>query len=165
MLVSIPKINIRIKKFLFSLPIERRYIKYIISFIVSNLICLLHVHNIYLKGRMNDKHINRHAQGDVHSHLPLGQHLMLVKKFNWIELMLLENLNCPIKKHVICGMGSLLNLWTLKGIKNQSLINKLRIQIKWWKFWTFTSIVSLVGFMVKTSLTCPIKQSWEVSNN
>ncbi len=60
-LVSIPKINIGIKKFLFSLPIQRRYIKYLISLIVSNLKCLLRRQNIYFEGRMNDMHINHHA--------------------------------------------------------------------------------------------------------
>ncbi len=157
--VGIPRINIGINKFFLSLPIQRRYIEYLISFMVSSLKCLLHLQNIYLEGKTNNKHGNHPTEGDVHSHLPLWQHLVLVEDLSWIELMLLNSLNyCPLKAYAIHGLGRLWNLWTLKGRRNQSLINKVIIEIKWWEVWQLTSIASLVGVvMLSFMVSCKTK--------
>jgi hypothetical protein len=105
--VDIPKVNIKIKKFFLSLPIQRRYIKYLISLAVFNLKCMLQLQDIYLEGRMDNMHGDHPTHGDVHLHLPLWQHLVLVEDFIQIALMSLDKLNYPIKKHVIHGLGSL----------------------------------------------------------
>ncbi len=129
--MAILRVNIGIKKFFHSLPIQGRYIKYVISLVISSMKFLLHLQDIYLEGMINNKHGNHPTHGDVHWSLPLWQHLVFVKDFNRIQFMLLDNLNYPIKKHVIHGLESSWNVWTLKKKKNQSLTNKVRIKIKW----------------------------------
>jgi hypothetical protein len=68
---------------------------------------VLQLQDIYLEGKMDDMHGDHPTQGDVHPYLPLWQHLVLVKDFIQIALMSLDNLNYPIKGHVIRGLGSL----------------------------------------------------------
>ncbi len=63
MLVGIPRINLGIKKFLLSLPIQRRFVEYIISFMVSNLKCLVHLQDIYPKCKMHNRHGNHLHKG------------------------------------------------------------------------------------------------------
>jgi hypothetical protein len=69
--VVIPRVKIRSKKFLLSLPIQRRYIEYIISLELSNLKCMLQLQDIYLEGTTYNKYGDHPTQGDVHPHLPL----------------------------------------------------------------------------------------------
>jgi len=105
--VGIPRVNINFLKILLSLPIQRRYIEYLISLAISNLKCMLQLQDIYLEGKTNDMYGDHPTQGDVHPHLPFWQHLVLVKDLIQIALMSLDNLNYPIKGHVIHGLKSL----------------------------------------------------------
>jgi hypothetical protein len=68
---------------------------------------MLQLQDIYLEGKTNDMYGDHPTQGDVHPHLPFWQHLVLVKDLIQIALMSLDNLNYPIKGHVIHGLKSL----------------------------------------------------------
>jgi hypothetical protein len=81
-IMGIPKVNIRINIFLFSLLIQGKYEKYLISFTISSLKCFLHLQDTYLEGMTHDTHGDHLAKGDVHLSFPLRQHLVDVKDFN-----------------------------------------------------------------------------------
>jgi hypothetical protein len=70
MLMGIPGINIGIKKLLLSLPIQGRYMKYLLLLVVSSLKCMFHLQDINLKGRTHDRHGDHLAKGDIHLCFP-----------------------------------------------------------------------------------------------
>jgi hypothetical protein len=62
MAMGIPKVNIGINKFFLSFPIQGRYVEYIISLAVFSLKCMLHLEDIYLEGKMHNRHGNHLAK-------------------------------------------------------------------------------------------------------
>ncbi len=77
---------------LLSFPIQRRYIEYLISLVVSSLKCLLHLQDINLKGKTHNMHGDHLAKGDIYPCFPLWQHLVLAKDHSRIDSLLLNNL-------------------------------------------------------------------------
>jgi hypothetical protein len=64
--MGIAKVNIGIDKFLFSLPIQGIYIKYLITLAVPSLKCMLHLQNINLEVGTHNMHGDHLVKGDIH---------------------------------------------------------------------------------------------------
>ncbi len=95
--MGIPKVNIRLNKFLLSLPTQGRYIEYLLPFAIPSLKCLLHVEDINLESRTHNKHGDHSSKGDIHAYFPLWQNLVPLKDHNQIDFMFLNNLDSPIE--------------------------------------------------------------------
>ncbi len=105
--MGIPRVNVEINKLFLSLPIQGKYIEYLVSFMISSLRCLLHFQDINLEGRTHDMHGDHPAKGDIHSCFPFQQHLVFVKDHSQIDFLLLNSLDNLIKRKVIHGLGRL----------------------------------------------------------
>jgi hypothetical protein len=88
--MAIPKVNIGINKFFLSLPIQGRYVEYIISLAVSSLKCMLHLQDIYLESKMHNRHGDHLAKGMLlhaflfNNILCLSRILIKLNFFSWI---------------------------------------------------------------------------------
>jgi hypothetical protein len=105
--MGIPRVNVRLNKFLLSLPTQGRYIEYLLPLAVLSLRCLFHVQDINLESRTHNKHGDHLTKGDIHACSPLWQNLVPFTEHIQIDFLFLNNLDNPIKGYALHRLGNL----------------------------------------------------------
>jgi hypothetical protein len=86
-----------INKLLLFLPVQLRHIKDLVTFTISKVEGLLFFQNNNFEGMANYKHQYHPTKRDVHPSFALGKHFTLLQNYCGVDLVRLDNLNCPIK--------------------------------------------------------------------
>jgi hypothetical protein len=132
--MAIPFSFMIINKLLLSPPIQWRHIKDLVVFTVSRVKGMFHFENINFEGRVDHIHQYHPIEKDVDLGLALGKHFILLQNCCGVDVVRLDNTNCPIKKQVVHHFHSSRNLACLdfshECIEKKNKINKTFLKVK-----------------------------------